>query len=99
MALGLTRAQRDLLRILQELTGPDGVPPSYDELAREMCLASKGGISALVDGLVARGWIVRRKGCARSLEILGRVELPEDVEFVGLFDAPPEKVGALAVPA
>jgi ferredoxin len=47
-AYGLTRTMQDVLRVIQELTALDGVSPSYDELARECSLTSRGRVAALL---------------------------------------------------
>ncbi len=86
---GLTRMQRYCLLVIQELTDAQGgVPPSCEEIRNEMDLSSKSGVVALVDGLDRRGYISRIKASGRSITILQRIDLPEDVEIVGFFDAP-----------
>lgn len=84
---GLTRLQRDALRVIQEMTDA-GVPPSYAEIARELDLSGRSAVVSVIDALADRGYLSRRVGQARSLTILSRVPLAEEVEFVGLFDAP-----------
>jgi SOS-response transcriptional repressor LexA len=85
---GLTRVQRETMLIIQELSGPDGLAPSFDEIAHELGLASKSGIVRLVDRLVERGHLARIVGKARSLKVLKPVPVPEDCEIVNLFDDP-----------
>jgi SOS-response transcriptional repressor LexA len=85
---GLTRVQRQTMLIIQELTGPDGLAPSYDEIAHELGLASKSGIVHIVDRLVERGHLARIVGKARSLTVLQPVPVPEDCEIINLFDDP-----------
>lgn len=87
MTYGLTRTQRDAMRVIQELT-VEGVSPSYEEIAAELGLASKGGVVRLVTLLVDRGYLCRRVGHARSLMVLKPVPMAEDGEIVALFDAP-----------
>ncbi len=85
---GLTRLQRDCLRVIQELTGDDAVPPSYEQIAHELGMASKSGVKFVVDRLVERGFLARKDGKRRSLAVITPVPMAEDVEFVGLFDDP-----------
>ncbi len=86
---GLTEAQRDCLAILQELTDQNGgIAPSLEEIAHELDLQSRSGAIHLLAGLDERGWITRDPGKPLSIRILRRVALPEESEFVGLFDAP-----------
>jgi SOS-response transcriptional repressor LexA len=86
--LGITRAQRDTMRIIQELTDAAGVPPSFREIANELGVRSNCSVASLIDGLVDRGYLGRAPGRARSLTVLRPVPMAEDVEIVGFFDAP-----------
>ena len=88
MSIGLTRVQLDCLRVIAELTALDGRSPSLDEIAAEMCLSSKARAQRIIDALVERGRITRRRGAARGLEVVGEVVMPDDLVFVGFFDAP-----------
>ncbi len=89
LTYGLTRMQRHCLLIIQELTDEQGgVPPSYEEIRLELDLQSRSGVVVLVDALERRGYVSRIRGNPRSLTILKRIDMPEDVEIVGLFDAP-----------
>ncbi len=65
--VGLTRTQRDMMLVIQELIGLDGHAPSYCEIAHEMSLSNVGGVGRIVDILVERGYLDRRPRCARSL--------------------------------
>lgn len=87
-APSLTRNMRDLMRVIQEYHACYGVPPSFAEIASEMDWASNSSVASTVDGLVARGYLGRIPGHARTLTVLIPVPPAEDVEFVGLFDAP-----------
>ncbi len=86
--VGLTRGQLDTVRIVQELTAENGFSPSYEEIKRELGVASRGNVVRMVEALVERGYLARRPGHARTLQVLRAVPLPEDLEFVGTFDAP-----------
>lgn len=75
---GLTALQMSCMQIIQELTDASGgVPPSYDEIAREMGQASKGNTFRLVTCLVERGFITRLPHRRRTLAILYRVPMPD----------------------
>ncbi|MBI1321316.1 MAG: hypothetical protein GC168_20515 [Candidatus Hydrogenedens sp.] len=71
-ALGLAA-----LRVIAELTAATGIAPSYDELSGELDIASKGHLTAIVNGLVERGWIARLPGRARAIRVLHPVPLPD----------------------
>jgi SOS-response transcriptional repressor LexA len=87
--LGLTRGQRDCMRVIQELTdGACGISPSYVEIAHELGLSSRSLIVRLVDCLEERGYLRRAPNQARSLTVLQRVPMAEDDEIINLFDNP-----------
>ncbi|MFP5513405.1 MAG: LexA family protein [Alphaproteobacteria bacterium] len=68
---GLTPKQRLLLDfIVRYQRERRGVSPSFDEMARALGLASKSGVHRLVEGLVARGALVRMPNQARTLQIV-----------------------------
>ncbi|OFX05670.1 MAG: hypothetical protein A3E78_03230 [Alphaproteobacteria bacterium RIFCSPHIGHO2_12_FULL_63_12] len=70
MSFGLTIKQAELLAFLRERQALGGAMPSFDEMAAAINLASKSGISRMVDALVARGAIRQIPGHARSIEII-----------------------------
>jgi repressor LexA len=74
--IGLTPNQADSMRVIQELMDQSGVCPSYQELADELDLRSKGAIHRLITTLVDRGYLRRHSRQSRALEILRRVPLP-----------------------
>lgn len=79
----LTRTQRDLLRILCEMTEADGICPSLSELAEEMDLRSRGAIHRTMLALEQRGWVRRLPFHARAIQILYRPVMPDfDLIFV-----------------
>jgi len=84
---GLTPAMRDALLVIQELTR-FGVPPSYQEIGRELELATRSAVKRVVDRLAARGYVAYEPGRARTLHVLKPIPVPDEAEFVGLFDAP-----------
>lgn len=68
---GLTPKQRLLLDfIVRYQRERRGVSPSFDEMARALGLASKSGVHRLVEGLVARGALVRMPNQARTLQVV-----------------------------
>lgn len=76
--LGLTPMQADCARVIAELTGADDVAPTYDEIANELGLSSRGRVAFLVDELCTRGWAIRGKGRSRSVRMLAVPELPPE---------------------
>ncbi len=73
--MGLTPNQADCMRVIQELMDQSGVCPSYQELADELDLRSKGAIHRLITKLIERGYLRRQPHHCRALEILRRVPL------------------------
>jgi SOS-response transcriptional repressor LexA len=80
--VGLTRTQRDVLLVIQELIDLDGRPPSYAEIQHELGLASKGPVAGCVARLVERGWLEKADHHRRSIVIKRRLPLPEEFVFV-----------------
>ncbi|WP_221938825.1 LexA family transcriptional regulator [Mycobacterium sp. KBS0706] len=74
--MGLTPNQADCMRVIQELMDLSGVCPSYQELADELDLRSKGAIHRLITKLIERGHLRRQPHHSRALEILRRVPMP-----------------------
>ena len=64
---GLTLKQKDLMDYIVKRVSKRGISPSYDEMRKEMGLASKSGIHRLVEALEERGCLVRDKNRARSI--------------------------------
>lgn len=77
MPLGLTRDQRDVLLIIQEMVEETGTPPTVRELAAEMEIGVSSAHHYLV-ALKTRGHIDFRPGSARSVVVLHPIEPPPD---------------------
>lgn len=70
----MTRAMRRLMLILQDEADATGTCPTYDEMRVACGLSSKSRIAAMVAGLERRGYIRRLPRCARSIEVVRRIE-------------------------
>lgn len=69
--MGLTKRQSQCLDAIRRLT-VDGVPPTYNEIAADIGLASKSGINRLVVGLRERGLVAFLDGHRhRTLAVIG----------------------------
>jgi repressor LexA len=67
----MTRRQAQLLDFIKSYRQAHlGACPSYDEMMRGLKLRSKSQVHLLVCGLEARGYVRRRPGLVRSLEVL-----------------------------
>ena len=65
----LTKKQKDLLILIHERVGEEGIPPSFDEMREALGLKSKSGIHRLITALVERGYLERLPNRARALEV------------------------------
>jgi repressor LexA len=70
----LTSKQHELLLLIRDRLGRDGISPSFDEMREALDLKSKSGVHRLISALEERGYIRRLPNRARALEIL---KLPE----------------------
>ena len=70
----LTKKQYQLLLLIRDRMGRDGVAPSFDEMKDALQLKSKSGIHRLIGSLEERGFLRRLAHRARALEVL---KLPE----------------------
>lgn len=65
--LGLTERQADCLAWLRARIVPGGASPSLREIADGIGVRSHSRVSAILDGLQARGHIRRQPGAQRSV--------------------------------
>ena len=87
MMLALTPLQRCVAGFIQEFSDARGYAPSMREIAAELGMTTSGA-HKVCDALTSRGWLVRLRGKARSMVLLGRLDIPDLPDFVGLFDDP-----------
>ena len=57
----LTKQQNKLFNFLKHRIKKTNVSPSFEEMKNAMGLKSKSGIQRLIDGLVERGFIEKKK--------------------------------------
>lgn len=65
-----TKKQRELLSYLEGFIGEQGYGPSYREIMRALDYKSVSTVATHVNGLIARGWLIKRDNSARSLEVV-----------------------------
>lgn len=65
----MTPKQRECLDFIETFIGPHRFSPSFEEIQMALGLASKSGVSRLVDALEEQGRITRLPGGARNIEI------------------------------
>jgi SOS-response transcriptional repressor LexA len=73
--VGLTTKQAELLSYIRTRQANDETP-SFEEMAAAVDIASKSGVSRLIVGLEARGYITRHPGMARSIIALEHADVP-----------------------
>jgi SOS-response transcriptional repressor LexA len=76
---GLTQPQRACLTAIQFLT-EDGVPPTYDQLASALGLASRSGVHRLLHQLKDRGLVTFEPRRAQSIRVLPTKIGPDELQ-------------------
>lgn len=72
-----TKKQRELLNFIDGFIKGNGYSPSFREIMRALDYKSVSTVAAHVDGLVARGWLIKKDNSARTLEVVeGAAEQP-----------------------
>lgn len=66
-----TKKQKVLLDFIDGFTKGQGYSPTYREIMQALGYKSVSTVAKHIDNLVARGWLVKREGEARSLEVTG----------------------------
>lgn len=65
-----SKKQHDLLMFIDGFIKGNGYGPSYREIMRALDYKSVSTVAAHVDGLIAKGWLVKKDNSARSLEVV-----------------------------
>ena len=65
-----TKKQRELLSFIDGFIQGYGYGPSYREIMRALDYKSVSTVATHVNGLVARGWLVKKDNSARTLEVV-----------------------------
>lgn len=78
---GLTTRAVELRAVIRAWIAEHGCAPTYDQMAAELGIASKGTVSRLLDQLEQRGAIRRAYFRRRSVELIEpcTITLPEEV--------------------
>jgi repressor LexA len=72
-----SKKQRELLSFIDAFIKGNGYGPSYREIMRGLNYKSVSTVAVHVDGLIARGWLVKRDHSARSLEVIQSGDGPQ----------------------
>jgi repressor LexA len=68
-----TKKQRELLSFIDGFIKGNGYGPSYREIMRALEYKSVSTVAVHVDGLITRGFLIKKDNSARSLAIVGSV--------------------------
>lgn len=71
-----TKKQRELLNFIDGFIKGNGYGPSYREIMRALDYKSVSTVATHVDGLITRGWLVKKDNSARSLEVMAPTDVP-----------------------
>lgn len=67
-----TKKQKELLNFIDSFIKGNGYGPSYREVMRALDYKSVSTVATHIDGLIARGWLVKKDHSARSLTVVGQ---------------------------
>lgn len=65
-----TKKQKELLNFIDGFIKGYGYGPSYREIMRALDYKSVSTVATHVDGLITRGWLVKKDNSARSLTVV-----------------------------
>jgi len=65
-----TKKQRELLSFVDTFIQGHGYGPSYREIMRALGYKSVSTVAVHIDGLIAKGYLVKRNNSARSLDVV-----------------------------
>lgn len=65
-----TKKQRELLSFIDGFIKGNGYGPSYREIMRALDYKSVSTVATHINGLIDRGWLVKRDNSARTLEVV-----------------------------
>lgn len=68
-----SKKQKELLSFIDGFIKGNGFGPSYREVMRALEYKSVSTVAVHVDGLIKKGYLVKRDRSARSLEVVGSV--------------------------
>lgn len=69
-----TKKQKELLSFIDGFIKGNGYGPSYREIMRALEYRSVSTVATHVDGLIARGWLIKKDNSARTLEVVAPKE-------------------------
>lgn len=74
-----TKKQKAMLDFIDGFIKGNGYSPTLREIMQALGYKSVSTVAKHVDNLIARGWMIKRDGEARSLEVVGVSSVEEKV--------------------
>ena len=65
-----TKKQKELLSFIDGFIKGNGYGPSYREIMRALDYRSVSTVATHVNGLITRGWLIKKDNSARTLEVV-----------------------------
>ena len=65
-----SKKQKELLNFVESFVGGNGYGPSYREIMRALGYKSVSTVAIHINGLIAKGYLIKRTKSARSLEVV-----------------------------
>ena len=65
-----TKKQKELLSFIDGFIKGNGYGPSYREIMRALDYRSVSTVATHVNGLINRGWLIKKDNSARTLEVV-----------------------------
>ncbi len=65
-----TKKQKELLSFIDGFIKGNGYGPSYREIMRALDYRSVSTVATHVNGLISRGWLIKKDNSARTLEVV-----------------------------
>lgn len=72
-----TKKQRELLSFIDGFIKGYGYGPSYREIMRALDYKSVSTVATHVNGLISRGWLIKKDNSARTLEVVAPGDTPQ----------------------
>jgi repressor LexA len=69
-----TKKQKELLSFIDGFIKGNGYGPSYREIMRALDYRSVSTVATHVNGLISRGWLIKKDNSARTLEVVAPTE-------------------------
>lgn len=69
-----SKKQRELLSFIDGFIKGNGYGPSYREVMRALDYKSVSTVAIHINGLIAKGYLVKKDNSARSLAVVGQVD-------------------------